>query len=96
MSTQRTAAGLREMLFEQIDGIRNGTRTAKDAQAISGLTAAILASVKVEMQFRDHQAKASMEEALPIGELPLCNLPPPIRRVIKGRAQSGSEDERED
>lgn len=96
---QRTAAGLREILFQQIEGVKNGTIEATNAKAIAVVANTILKSVEVEMQFREQQRVLS-ESGEVIGELELANLPPPepvaaltapgAPRVIKGRAASGS------
>lgn len=96
---QRTAAGLREILFQQIEGVKNGTIEATNAKAIAAVANTILKSVEVEMQFRE-QSKALAESGDVIGELELANLPAPGPvaaltaptgpRVIKGRAQGGS------
>lgn len=98
---QRTAAGLREILFEQIEGVKSGQISAADAKAVAAVAGTILKSVEVEMAFRAQQRElaAGGQE---IGELPLAALPEPeapheapkpaplaaptASRVVKGRA----------
>jgi hypothetical protein len=93
---QRTAAGLREVLFQQIEGVKNGSIVASDAKAIAAVAGTILKSVEVEMAFREQQ-RALADSGEVLGDLELSNLPAPEPvaalpgpRVIKGRADSGS------
>lgn len=90
---KRTAAGLREVLFEQIDGLRSGRVSATDAKAVATVAATILKSVEVEMQFRA-QAAEIKDGSAELGSLPLADLPeappaltepPPARRIVRGR-----------
>jgi len=40
--TKRTTNGLREVLFEQIDGLVNGSITPQQAKAVSGLASQVV------------------------------------------------------
>jgi hypothetical protein len=71
--TERNSSGLREMLFEQIDGVRNGSIDPKKAKTIASLAMTIIKSVEVEMQFREQQASLKkMGEPTGLGALPLA------------------------
>ena len=73
---KRTAAGLRELLFEMIDGVKAGKVDDKTARTIATLAQSILNSMEVELQFR---VLAASGKIIPsdIGELPLAALPAP-------------------
>ena len=97
---RRTAAGLREVLFEQIEGIRNRSVDVTEAKAVAVVAGVILKSVEVEMPFREQQRQLA-DSGQEIGDLELSNLPTPDPaapkpaaltgpRIIRGRAQSGS------
>lgn len=97
---KRTSAGLRELLFEQLDGLRRGSVPVSNAKAVAQVSATILKSVEVEMAFIAQRAELSragkpMEE---LGGLTLATLPAPAPekpgtpRFISGRAQSGSRE----
>lgn len=96
MPMQRTAAGLRELLFEQIDGLRAGKVSPTDAKAIAAVAGTILKSVEVEMAFREQQ-KELRADGVEIGEMSLAQLPAPEEvksgapRLVRGRAMSASE-----
>jgi hypothetical protein len=93
----RTAAGLREILFEQIEGVRDGSVETGRAKAIANLASTILKSVEVEMQFRAQQE--TLDKAPELGVMPLAQLPDPRPaptqpgqpRLVRGQAQSGSK-----
>jgi hypothetical protein len=52
--TIRTSAGLRDTLFEELDNLRKGKISEKQAQMISRLAANIIDSVRVEMSAYNH------------------------------------------
>lgn len=71
--TERNSSGLREMLFEQIDGVRNGSIEPRKAKTIASLAMTIIKSVEVEMQFREQQAELrKLGEPTGLGALPLA------------------------
>lgn len=47
---QRTSAGLRDALFDEIDGMRAGTSNPTRANAISRLTSGVVEIVHMEME----------------------------------------------
>lgn len=47
----RTSGGLRDALFDEIDGLRNGTRKVGEAIAVAKLAAQIINAVRVEIEF---------------------------------------------
>ena len=48
--TKRTTNGLREVLFEQIDGLINGSITPQQAKAVSGLASQVVSVTRLEME----------------------------------------------
>ncbi len=78
--TERTTAGLRSILFEQIEGVRDGKVTGNDANAVAKLALALLKSLEVEMAFlklKDDLGKGPAP--IELGETVLCGMsdPPP-------------------
>lgn len=45
----RTSVGLREALFEELDGIRNGTSTPTKANAVAKLVGEVINTVQLEL-----------------------------------------------
>lgn len=88
MGMQRTAAGLREILFEQIDKLREGRTTPTEAKAVAAVAHTILKSVEVEMSFREQQRQLGDAGQI-VGDLELAALPAPApstgKRVVRGR-----------
>lgn len=50
----RTAAGLRDALFDELDALRGNKSTPQKAQAVSKLAYQIINSVKMEMDAERH------------------------------------------
>jgi len=48
--TKRTTNGLREVLFEQIDGLISGSITPQQAKAVSGLASQVVSVTRLEME----------------------------------------------
>jgi len=48
--TNKNTSGLRDALFEQLDGLRNGTTTPQQAKAVSSLASQIVSVTKLEME----------------------------------------------
>lgn len=95
MSEDRmTAAGLRRMLFEEIQALRDGRRDPSTSKQIASMATVVLKSVEVEMAFRAQQEE--LKGVDDIGEMPLSELPTQpqttigVPRIIRGKAQSGS------
>lgn len=49
-STKRTTSGLREVLFDQIDGLISGKITPQQAKAVSGLASQVVSVTRLEME----------------------------------------------
>ena len=47
----RTSEGLRDQLFDTLEGLNAGTKTAQEAQAICKIAAQIINSVNTEIEF---------------------------------------------
>lgn len=54
--TVRTAFGLRDLLFDELDDLRAGKSTAQKAGAISRVAREIVSSVKMEIERQKHLA----------------------------------------
>lgn len=54
----RTSAGLRDVLFDELDSIRDGTSNPQRAQAVSKLACQVINSVKMEIEFHSHVASS--------------------------------------
>ncbi len=50
----RTSAGLRDVLFDELDAIREGRSNPQKAQATAKLACQIINSVKMEIEFYSH------------------------------------------
>ncbi len=49
-TTTKNTKGLRDALFEQLDGLRNGTTTPQQAKAVSSIASQIVSVTKLEME----------------------------------------------
>jgi len=63
---QRHTWGLREALFEEWEGLRNGTISPSRALASAKVAGVILQSVQVEMAYTKQINNAKTGDALPI------------------------------
>jgi hypothetical protein len=52
----RTTLGIRNLLFDEIDALRNGTTTPQKAGAVAKMVTPIVNSVKVEIEYAKHVA----------------------------------------
>lgn len=96
--SERTTAALRELLFEQIEGVRDGSVDAHKASAVAKLAQTLLKSLEVEMHYlelRQELGKGNAPSGL--GELELADgvqpsrpVPTMIPRTVAGKAHSGS------
>ena len=50
----RSSEGLRDALFDALDGLNNGTTTAQEAQAVCKVCAQVINSVNAEIEFYKH------------------------------------------
>lgn len=51
---QRTSAGLRDAIFDEIDAVRNGTSNPTRANAIAKLATGIVETVRMEIEVQRH------------------------------------------
>ena len=56
----RTSEGLRDALFDALDGLNSGRTTAQEAQAICKVCAQIINSVNTEIEFYKHIGRHQM------------------------------------
>ena len=61
----RTSEGLRDTLFDALDGLNSGTVNAQEAQAICKVCAQIINSVNTEIEFYKHIGRHNEGEAVP-------------------------------
>lgn len=59
--TTRTSEGLRDTLFDCLDGLRSGAMTAQEAQAVSKVCAQIISSINTEIEFYKHIGRHQLE-----------------------------------
>jgi hypothetical protein len=61
----RTSAGLRDAIFDEIDAIRNGTSNPTRANAVAKLATGIVETVRMEIEVQRHlrQSTPSTTEA---------------------------------
>jgi hypothetical protein len=51
---ERTSAGLRDAIFDEIDAVRNGTSNPTRANAIAKLATGIVETVRMEIEVQRH------------------------------------------
>lgn len=68
----RDTSALRDILFDELEGLRNGTSEPKRASAVAKLASQIISTAKVEMEYHKlaMRAKAQGEE-LRLGSMDL-------------------------
>ncbi|MDX8400808.1 MAG: hypothetical protein R8K20_11265 [Gallionellaceae bacterium] len=52
--TVRTSEGLRDMLFDEIDMLRNGHSTTQRASAVAKMAVQVINSVRIEIDYQLH------------------------------------------
>lgn len=72
-SVVRTPGGLRDAIFDEIDGIRAGTSNATRANAVSKAAMTIVETVRMEIEVQKH-----LRASPPADEMPLSQLGQPI------------------
>lgn len=55
----RTSAGLRDAIFDEIDAIRNGTSNPTRANAVAKLATGIVETVRMELEVQRHLRQAA-------------------------------------
>lgn len=70
---QRTSAGLREALFDELDDLRGGKTNATKANATAKLATAIIDTVEMELSV--HKTLSKMKDDAPVAQsLPTLSL----------------------
>lgn len=62
---QRTSAGLRSALFDELDALRGGSSNAAKANAVAKLAGSVIETVKMELEVHRHLQKVKPNEAPP-------------------------------
>lgn len=60
----RTSAGLRDALFDALDGLRNGTTNAATANAVAKLADQVVQTVHMELAVHKHASTAKATEKI--------------------------------
>ena len=63
-SMDRTSAGLRNAVFDEIDFLRNGTSNPSRARSIAMLANTVLKSVEVEIEFNKYVSDISKHDSV--------------------------------
>lgn len=80
--SERTTASLREILFAQIEGVRDGKIDAHKASAVAKLAMTLLKSLEVEMQYLILHEQLDRPEEAHVGTLKLA-APEKVLKVIE-------------
>ena len=59
VTVNRTSAGLRDAIFDEIDAIRNGTSNPTRANAVAKLATGIVETVRMELEVQRHLRQAA-------------------------------------
>lgn len=62
----RTSAGLRDILFDELDALKSGESNPQRAQAIAKLACQVINSVKMEIEFHSHVASHPADTPIPL------------------------------
>lgn len=68
----RTSAGLRDALFDELDGLRNGSSNPARANAVAKLAGQVVDTVRMEMDIQAFSAKMPKDQ-------PAAKLPAPVQ-----------------
>lgn len=63
-SMERTSAGLRNAVFDEIDFLRNGTSNPARARSVAMLANTVLKSVEVEIEFNKYVSDISKHDSV--------------------------------
>lgn len=78
VKASRTGEGLRDLLFDEIDALRDGTGNASRAIAVAKLACQIINTVKVEVEYQHHvKALAANGQSIQPGETMRLGTPSP-------------------
>lgn len=78
---ERTAAGLRDALFDQLERLRDRTCDSEEAKAFALLANGIIGSVEVQLKFEEMKVKGTIPQ-----HLTEMNLIPPLK-VLSDQTQ---------
>ena len=70
---QRTSGGLRNCLFDEIDGVRDGSSSPARARAVSSLVNTTLKSVLMEIEYQKYADSLKASPSHSLGNLSLSN-----------------------
>lgn len=65
----RTSAGLRDAIFDEIDGIRTGSSNPTRANAVAKLAAGVVETVRMELEVQRHLRSHNAIEPAPANAL---------------------------
>lgn len=63
--TIRTSEGLRDVLFDELDGIRDGSSTPGRAHAVCKLTTELIKTAQLEIEFYKHITRGKDKDSIP-------------------------------
>ena len=63
--TVRTSEGLRDVLFDELDSIRDGSSTASRAHAVCKLSTELIKTVQLEVEFYKNVTRGKDKESVP-------------------------------
>lgn len=66
----RTSAGLRDALFDELDGLRNGSSNPARASSTAKLATSIIDTVRMELDVQKHIAKYTGKDMEKLSRLP--------------------------
>lgn len=72
---QRTSAGLRDAIFDEIDAVRNGTSNPTRANAIAKLATGIVETVRMEIEVQRHMRSAASKPEKEASDLTALGAP---------------------
>lgn len=68
VTVNRTSAGLRDAIFDEIDAIRNGTSNPTRANAVAKLATGIVETVRMELEVQRHLRQVAPGNVEPAGQ----------------------------
>lgn len=93
MKNKRTTKGLRDVLFDEIDQLRNGDGDPQRAMAVANLAKQIINIAKVELDF--HREAIKQQESgrsLEMGNMQLGSSVAPAEKNTTGRHENMTSD----
>ena len=62
--TEKSTTGLRDSLFEVLDGLRNGTVDTQSANSMAKISTQILQTAKLELEYKKMQNRQGRTKAI--------------------------------